>query len=308
MNLHYHDDNLLYSVTNLFAAGTDTTATTLKWCILYMAKFPHIQGTETQFQAHFIDFILKLLIMHPLPLNLFLIFYLERVQEELSRVIGSRQVQTEDRKNLPYTDAVIHESQRFANIVPMALPHTISTDIIFQGYFIKEVSCLVFYSNTYFLFCIISFYILCYRFKALLINFLNYREQLCFLFLLLSSMMRRSGRIPTASTLLISWTVLGCSLGEMPSCPFLLVRLLILLELWCFIPLFHNLRQLLAGRRACLGESLARMELFLFFTSLLQHFRFTPPPGVSEDQLDLTPVVGITLAPKPQQLCAIRRH
>lgn len=64
----------------------------------------------------------------------------------------------------------------------------------------------------------------------------------------------------------------------------------------------------LAGRRVCLGEGLARMEIFLFFTSLLQHFRFTPPPGVSEDELDLTPVVGFTLSPSPQKLCAVRRQ
>ncbi|ROL51113.1 Cytochrome P450 2K4 [Anabarilius grahami] len=57
-----------------------------------------------------------------------------------------------------------------------------------------------------------------------------------------------------------------------------------------------------AGRRVCLGESLARMELFLFFTALLQHFRFTPPP-VSEDDLDLTPAVGFTLKPAPHKLC-----
>ncbi|MCJ8739477.1 hypothetical protein PDJAM_G00047690 [Pangasius djambal] len=62
-----------------------------------------------------------------------------------------------------------------------------------------------------------------------------------------------------------------------------------------------------AGRRACLGESLARMELFLFFSSLLQHFRFTPPPGVSEDQLDITGVVGITVNPSPHKLCAVKR-
>ncbi|XP_023269726.1 cytochrome P450 2K4-like [Seriola lalandi dorsalis] len=63
----------------------------------------------------------------------------DQVQEELSRVIGSRQVQVEDRKNLPFTDAVIHETQRLANIVPMALPHKTSQDVTFQGYFIKKV-------------------------------------------------------------------------------------------------------------------------------------------------------------------------
>ncbi|XP_047430411.1 cytochrome P450 2K4-like [Mugil cephalus] len=62
-----------------------------------------------------------------------------------------------------------------------------------------------------------------------------------------------------------------------------------------------------AGRRICLGESLAKMELFLFFTTLLQRFRFTPPPGVSEDDLDLTPRVGLTVAPSSHKLCAILR-
>ena len=63
----------------------------------------------------------------------------DQVQEELSRVIGSRQVQVEDRKNLPFLDAVIHETQRLANIVPMALPHKTSQDVTFQGHFIKKV-------------------------------------------------------------------------------------------------------------------------------------------------------------------------
>lgn len=69
----------------------------------------------------------------------------DQVQEELSRVVGSRQVQVDDRKDLPYTDAVIHESQRLANIVPMAIPHKTSRDTIFQGYSIKEVSTLIRY-------------------------------------------------------------------------------------------------------------------------------------------------------------------
>uniref|UniRef100_A0A3Q4MJC8 Uncharacterized protein n=2 Tax=Neolamprologus brichardi TaxID=32507 RepID=A0A3Q4MJC8_NEOBR len=62
-----------------------------------------------------------------------------------------------------------------------------------------------------------------------------------------------------------------------------------------------------AGCRVCLGESLARMELFLFFTTLLQHFRFIPAPGVSEDELDLTPAVGFTLSPLPHKRRAISR-
>lgn len=41
---HFHDDNLILTVLNLFAAGTDTTATTLRWALLFMAKYPHMQG------------------------------------------------------------------------------------------------------------------------------------------------------------------------------------------------------------------------------------------------------------------------
>ena len=45
-NSHFHDNNLMETVLNLFAAGTDTTATTLRWALLLMAKYPKIQGKE----------------------------------------------------------------------------------------------------------------------------------------------------------------------------------------------------------------------------------------------------------------------
>lgn len=61
------------------------------------------------------------------------------MQEEITKVIGSRQVHLEDRRNLPFTDAVIHETQRLANILPMALPHRTSQDVTFQGHFIPKV-------------------------------------------------------------------------------------------------------------------------------------------------------------------------
>ncbi|KAM4530274.1 cytochrome P450 2K1-like [Odontesthes bonariensis] len=213
-NSHYHDDNLLYSVTNLFAAGTDTTGITLKWCLLYMAKYPHIQ---------------------------------DRVVEELSTVVGSRQVRIEDRKNLPYTDAVIHESQRLANIVPMSIPHTTSKDVTFQGYFIKEGTTVL---------------------------------------PLLTSVLYDESEWESPHTFNPSHFL--DNEGK-------------------FIRR-DAFMSFSAGRRVCLGEGLARMELFLFFTSLLQLFCFTPPPGVSEDELDLTPVVGFILSPLPQKLCAIRRQ
>ncbi|XP_036946045.1 cytochrome P450 2K1-like isoform X1 [Acanthopagrus latus] len=210
----YHNDNLLHSVMNLFAAGTDTTGNTLQWCLLLMAKYPHFQ---------------------------------DQVQEELSRVVGSRQIRVEDRKNMPFTDAVIHESQRLANIVPLAIPHKTSRDVTFQGYFIKGGTTV---------------------------------------FPLLTSVLYDESEWESPHTFNPSHF-----LDEDGK----------FIRRNAFMPFS-------AGRRVCLGEGLARMELFIFFTSLLQRFRFTPPPGVTVDDLDLTPVVGNNLNPPPHELCAVRRH
>ncbi|XP_062401258.1 cytochrome P450 2K1-like [Sardina pilchardus] len=209
----FHEENMVFSVANLFAAGTDTTGTTLRWGLLLMAKYPHIQ---------------------------------DRVQEEMDRVIGGRQPVVEDRKSMPYTDAVIHETQRVANIVPMSIPHTTSCDVQFQGFFIKKGTTV---------------------------------------FPLLTSVLRDESE----------WAKPydfhpGHFLDDQGR----------FVKRDAFMPFS-------AGRRVCVGESLARMELFLFFTSLLQRFRFTPPPGVSEDELDLTPAVGFTLNPSPHKLCAVSR-
>ncbi|XP_031650548.1 cytochrome P450 2K1 [Oncorhynchus kisutch] len=213
MNSHYHTENLIQTVANLFAAGTDTTGTTLRWGLLLMAKYPDIQ---------------------------------DRVQEEISRVIGSRQALVEDRKNLPYTDAVIHETQRLANIVPMSIPHTTSQDITFQGYFIKKGTDVL---------------------------------------PLLTSVLRDESEWKSPHTFNPDHF-----LDEEGR----------FVKKDAFMPFS-------AGRRVCLGESLARMELFLFFTSLLQRFCFSPPPGVREEDLDLTPSLGFTLSPSPHQLCAVSR-
>ncbi|XP_062266922.1 cytochrome P450 2K1-like [Platichthys flesus] len=210
-NSHYHDKNLMMTVLNLFAAGTDTTATTLRWGLLLIAKYPKIQ---------------------------------DQVQEELSRVIGSRQVQVEDRKNLPFIDAVIHETQRLANIAPMALPHKTSQDVTFQGHFIKKGT---------------TVYPLL---TSVLYDENEWEKPHSFH---PAHFLNKEGKFVKRDA---------------------------------FMPFS-------AGRRVCLGESLARMELFIFFVTLLQRFRFTPAPGVSEDDLDLTPCVGLGLNPPVHKLCAV---
>ncbi|XP_041633563.1 cytochrome P450 2K1-like [Cheilinus undulatus] len=213
LDTYYNEKNLIFSVTNLFAAGTDTTGTTIRWGLLLMAKYPHIQ---------------------------------EKVHEELDRVVGSRQICVDDRKHMPYVDAVIHETQRLASIVPMNLPHKTSQDVNFQGFFIKKGTIV---------------------------------------FPLLTSVLHDESEWESPNTFNPSHF-----LDEEGK----------FVKRDAFMPFS-------AGRRMCLGEGLAKMELFLFFTSLLQRFCFTPPPGVTEDELDLTPAVGLTLNPSPHELCAVSR-
>lgn len=60
------------------------------------------------------------------------------------------------------------------------------------------------------------------------------------------------------------------------------------------------------GRRNCLGEGLAQMELFIFFTHLLHQFTFTKED--KSTQPNFKGVVGALLLAEPFKLRAIRRY
>lgn len=65
----------------------------------------------------------------------------EKVQEEIDKVVGqSRRPCVADRIQMPYTDAVVYEIQRFISLLPVGLPHTVAKDTHFREYVIPKVS------------------------------------------------------------------------------------------------------------------------------------------------------------------------
>ncbi|XP_012142656.2 cytochrome P450 18a1 isoform X1 [Megachile rotundata] len=61
-----------------------------------------------------------------------------------------------------------------------------------------------------------------------------------------------------------------------------------------------------AGRRMCLGDVLARMELFLFFSSLMHTFELKSPQGASLPSLRGN--AGVTVTPDPFDVCLLPRN
>lgn len=56
----------------------------------------------------------------------------------------------------------------------------------------------------------------------------------------------------------------------------------------------------LTGRRLCLGDNMARVEMFLFFTAVMQQFSFSLIPG--EPAPSLVPDDGLVVHPPPFSL------
>ncbi|KFQ29508.1 Cytochrome P450 2J6, partial [Merops nubicus] len=206
----YNEENLIQVIFDLFLAGTETTATTLRWALLYMVAYPAIQ---------------------------------EKVQKELDAVLGSSHlICYEDRKKLPYTNAVIHEIQQYSSIILIALPRLSVRDTKLLGFPLSK--------NT-----------------VILAN--------------IDSVMFDPGKWETPDQFNP-----GHFLDEDGN----------FVNRDVFLPFS-------IGHRVCMGELLARMEIFIVFSTLLQAFRFTLPEGVTEFNTKF--VFGSTMKPPPYQLCAI---
>ncbi|XP_072346070.1 cytochrome P450 2C3-like isoform X3 [Scyliorhinus torazame] len=215
---HKHDSefihmNLLWTIMNLFLAGTETTSTTLQSAIRILAKYPHIQ---------------------------------EKIHSEIDEVVGScRRPTVEDRVKMPYTDAVIHEVQRYIDLVPMSLPHTVTRDVEFRGYLIPKGTCVV---------------------------------------PLLSSVLKATSQWETPEAFNPNHFL--CENGHFKKS--------------------ESFMAFSAGKRICPGESLARMELFLFLTTLLQSFVFNPV--IDRKNIDISPVIsGFSVVPNDYEFYAISR-
>lgn len=59
------------------------------------------------------------------------------------------------------------------------------------------------------------------------------------------------------------------------------------------------------GRRMCLGDVLARMELFLFFSSIMHRFEISLPAGADLPSLNGNP--GVTIYPNKFAVCLKER-
>uniref|UniRef100_A0A8C8W6D2 Uncharacterized protein n=1 Tax=Peromyscus maniculatus bairdii TaxID=230844 RepID=A0A8C8W6D2_PERMB len=208
----FNDANLRMVVFDLFTAGMVTTSTTLSWALLLMILHPDVQS---------------------------------RIQQEIDEVIGQgRHPEMADQARMPYTNAVIHEVQRFADIVPVNIPHMTSRDIEVQGFVIPKGTTL----------------------------------------------------ITNLSSVLKDETVWEKPLQFHPEH---------FLDAQGHFVKHEAFMPFSAGRRACLGEPLARMELFLFFTCLLQRFSFSVPDG--QPRPSDHGIFTFPVTPTPYELCAVMR-
>ena len=68
----------------------------------------------------------------------------KRAQEELDSVIGLGRLPTlEDKPSLPYISALIKECLRWRSVVPLSVPHVLTEDDEYKGYYLPKGSLVI---------------------------------------------------------------------------------------------------------------------------------------------------------------------
>ena len=94
------------TVLDLWIAGQETTSNTLAWLCIFLIQNPHVQ---------------------------------KKLHAELDEFVGSdRTITLDDKSSLNYVNAVVAETQRFCNLVPVNVFHRTTKDTEIRGYKIPE--------------------------------------------------------------------------------------------------------------------------------------------------------------------------
>ncbi|XP_006871580.1 PREDICTED: cytochrome P450 2F2-like [Chrysochloris asiatica] len=210
---HFQEETLVMTTHNLFFGGTETTSITLRYGLLILLKYPEVAA---------------------------------KVQEELDTVVGRIRLPSQaDRARLPYTNAVLHEIQRFISVLPLGLPRALTRDAHLHDYFLPKGT------------SVIPLLMSSHRDPT------QFKDPDCF----------------NPTNFLDDKGNFRSNDAFMPFAP---------------------------GKRMCLGAGLARLELFLFLTAILQRFRLLPVR--SPAHLDLTPqYTGLGNLPTTFQLHLVAR-
>ncbi|NWV86344.1 CP2H1 protein, partial [Dasyornis broadbenti] len=150
-----------------------------------------------------------------------------------------------DRTQMPYTDAVIHEVQRYIDFLPLNVPHAVIRDTKFRDYFIPKDTMII---------------------------------------PVLSAALYDSKEFPNPEKF-NPGHFLNAN-GTFKKSDY-------------FLPFS-------TGKRVCAGEGLARMELFIFLTSILQNF--TLKPVIDRKDIDIVPVTtSVTRMPAHYEVSFVPR-
>lgn len=146
---------------------------------------------------------------------------------------------------MPYTDAVIHETQRITDVLPMSVPHATAETIVFRGYTIPKGTTI---------------------------------------FPLLTSVLKDPKHFQNPHKFNPN-NFLDEKGGFRKN--------------EAFIPFS-------TGKRICLGEGMARMELFLFITAVLQNFNLKSDEDPSAIDISPLPKSNSTIH-RPFDICLVPR-